>query len=52
MCTKLYVGNVTDEMKEKDLKQVFQAFGDLSEVAVLRGYAFVVSAFLFRLDPF
>ena len=52
MCTKLYVGNVTDDTKEKDLKEVFQAFGDLTEVAILRGYAFVVSLeFNFRPTP-
>ena len=43
MATKLYVGNLPDEAKEKDLRDLFQAFGDVSEVAILRGYGFVVS---------
>lgn len=41
--TKLYVGNLSDETTEKEVKEVFQAFGELEEVAVLRGYGFVVS---------
>ena len=43
MATKLYVGNVPDVAKEKDLRDLFQSFGDVSEVAVLRGYGFVVN---------
>lgn len=43
MCTKLYVGNLPDMAKEKALRDLFQAFGDVTEVAVLRGYGFVVS---------
>lgn len=43
LSTKLYVGNVPDSAKEKDLKELFQSFGDVDEVAVLRGYGFVVS---------
>lgn len=41
--TKLYVGNLPDTVKEKDLKDLFQSFGDVSEAAVLGGYGFVVS---------
>lgn len=43
MATKLYVGNLPETAKEKDLRDLFQSFGDVSEVAVLRGYGFVVS---------
>ena len=43
LSTKLYVGNLPDDAKEKDLRELFQSFGDVSEVAVLRGYGFVVS---------
>ena len=43
MSTKLYVGNLSETVKEKALRDVFQAFGDVSEVAILRGYGFVVS---------
>ena len=43
MSTKLYVGNLPEEAKEKDLRDLFQSFGDVSEVAILRGYGFVVS---------
>lgn len=41
--TKLYVGNLPEMAKEKDLRDLFQSFGEVSEVAVLRGYGFVVS---------
>ena len=44
MSTKLYVGNLPEISKEKDIRDLFQSFGDVSEVAVLRGYGFVVSA--------
>ena len=43
MSTKLYVGNLPDSAKDKDLRELFQAFGEVDEVAVLRGYGFVVS---------
>lgn len=43
MSTKLYVGNLPDVTKEKALKDLFQSFGEVSEVAILRGYGFVVS---------
>lgn len=43
MATKLYVGNLPELTKEKDIRDLFQSFGDVSEVAVLRGYGFVVS---------
>ena len=50
MSTKLYVGNLPDSAKDKDLRELFQAFGEVDEVAVLRGYGFVVSqpSFFFR----
>ena len=41
--TKLYVGNLPDNAREQSLRDIFQAFGDVSEVAILRGYGFVVS---------
>ena len=41
--TKLYVGNLPDSAREKDLRDLFQSFGDVSEVAVLGGYGFIVS---------
>lgn len=41
--SKLYVGNLSDSANEKDLRELFQAFGEVEEVAVLRGYGFVVS---------
>ena len=41
--TKLYVGNLPDSTKEKDLQELFQSFGEVEEVASLRGYGFVVS---------
>lgn len=44
--SKLYVGNLSDSANEKDLRELFQAFGEVEEVAVLRGYGFVVSALL------
>ncbi len=44
--TKLYIGNLADNAKEKDIRELFQAFGEVEEVALLRGYGFVVSACL------
>lgn len=41
--SKLYVGNIPDGAKEKDIQELFQAFGEVEEVALLRGYGFVVS---------
>ena len=41
--SKLYVGNVPEGAKEKELKELFEAFGSVEEVALLRGYGFVVS---------
>ena len=54
MATKLYVGNLPDSTKDKDLRELFQAFGEVEEVAVLRGYGFVVSSPLidFRISEF
>lgn len=40
--SKLYVGNLPDVVKEKDIRELFSSFGDVEEVAVFRGYAFVV----------
>ena len=40
---KLYVGNLPDCAKEKDLRELFESFGTVEEVAVMRGYAFIVS---------
>ena len=47
---KLYVGNLPESAREKDLRDLFQAFGELEEVALLRGYGFIVSPDL-RLHP-
>ena len=41
--SKLYVGNVPEGAKEKELQELFAAFGELEEVALMRGYGFVVS---------
>lgn len=43
LATKLYVGNLPEMVKDKELRDLFQSFGDVSEVAVLGGYGFVVS---------
>ncbi len=48
MSTKLYVGNLPPECKDKELRDLFSSFGDVDEVAVFNkddgpGYAFVVS---------
>ena len=40
--SKLYVGNLPESTKEKDLRDLFEAFGIVEEVAILRGYGFVV----------
>ena len=41
--SKLYVGNVPEVAKEDEIKELFEAFGSVEEVALLRGYGFVVS---------
>lgn len=41
--SKLYVGNVPEGAKDKELQELFEAFGEVEEVAMLRGYGFVVS---------
>ena len=43
MSSKLYVGNIPEGAKEKELRELFEAFGSVEEVALLRGYGFVVS---------
>ena len=43
MSTKLYVGNLSDSVTDKHLRDLFEAFGGVDEVAVLRGFGFVVS---------
>ena len=43
MSTKLYVGNLPDSVKEKDLRELFSSFGEVDEIAVFKGYGFVVS---------
>ena len=40
--SKLYVGNVPEGAKEEEIKEMFEAFGSVEEVALLRGYGFVV----------
>jgi RNA recognition motif-containing protein len=39
--SKLYVGNVPEGAKDKELQELFEAFGEVEEVAMLRGYGFV-----------
>lgn len=41
--TKLYVGNLPESAREKDIRDLFQSFGEVTEVAVLGGYGFIVS---------
>lgn len=41
--TKLYVGNLSETVTSKHLKELFGNFGQVDEVAVLRGFGFVVS---------
>ena len=43
MSTKLYVGNLPESVKEKDLRELFSSFGEVEEIAVFKGYGFVVS---------
>ena len=45
--SKLYVGNVPEGAKEKELQELFEAFGEVEEVAMLRGYGFVVRSVLY-----
>lgn len=51
MTSKLYVGNLPPDTKEKELRDLFGSFGDVEEVAVFNkedgpGFAFVVSSVL------
>ena len=39
--SKLYVGNLPESTKGKDLRDLFESFGTVDEVAILRGYGFV-----------
>lgn len=50
--TKLYVGNLSEEVTEKDLRELFGSFGDVNEVAVFKdkGFAFVVSSIDYPLE--
>ena len=43
MATKLYVGNLAETASEKGIRELFESFGQVNEVAVLRGFGFVVS---------
>lgn len=43
MSTKLYVGGLPESVKEKDLRELFSSFGEVDEIAVFKGYGFVVS---------
>ncbi len=43
MSTKLYIGNLAESTTQKSLTELFDAFGSVSEVAVLHGFGFVVS---------
>ena len=51
MSTKLYVGNISDSTSERALRELFENFGQLEEVAILKGYGFVVSATQNRYCP-
>ena len=41
------MGNVPEGAKEKELQELFEAFGEVEEVAMLRGYGFVVRSVLY-----
>ena len=43
MSTKLYVGNISDSTSERAIRELFENFGQVDEVAILKGYGFVVS---------
>ena len=50
--TKLYVGNLSEEVTEKSLTELFDSFGDVNEVAVFKdkGFGFVVRLTLVALS--
>ena len=35
------MGNVPEGAKEEEIKEMFEAFGSVEEVALLRGYGFL-----------
>lgn len=41
MPTKLFVGNVSDSTTEDDLRVAFEKYGPVTEVSIIRNYAFV-----------
>ena len=41
------MGNVPEGAKDKELQELFEAFGEVEEVAMLRGYGFVVRSGLY-----
>ena len=43
MNTRLYVGHLSETATERTLQELFEAYGEVDEVSVLRGFGFVVS---------
>lgn len=41
MATRLYVGHIPYEAKERDIECFFKGFGRIREILIKRGYAFV-----------
>lgn len=41
--TRVYVGRLSNDTREKDLERFFKGYGRLTEVLMKNGYSFVVS---------
>ena len=46
MSTRVYVGRISNDTREKDLERFFKGYGRLREVMMKNGYSFVVSRFV------
>ena len=42
---KIFVGNINDYTTEDDLWMVFEDYGEVTDVCIIKNYGFVVSIF-------
>lgn len=47
MGTRVYVGRLPYDVRERDIEKFFRGYGRIREVLIKDGFAFVVSIFLF-----
>ena len=39
--TRVFIGNVSDSVRERDIKRFFKSFGTLRDIVLKSGYGFV-----------